>query len=144
MLTLGLLLADGADGAAVTYSLAITVEPTAGTTDVVLVPSFTVELRQDGVAAADTVTITASIASGTGTLGGTVAQSTGGGTSATFSDLKVATGTGAFTLLFTASGGSGAYGTVTSSAFSISAAPPTPAPGGRGRRRRVFLTASVI
>lgn len=72
------------------------------------------DLRTDGVV------VTAALASGTGTLGGTISQATGGDGRASFSDLSIGGATGTHVLRFTASG----YTPVDSDPIEVQAAPP--------------------
>jgi hypothetical protein len=111
---------DAAPG--VPVQLAVTAQPSGAVTDVAFTVQPTVEIR-DGLNArvnGATGAVTASIASGSGTLSGTTTVSAANGI-ATFTDLSIS-GIGAHTLTFTASG----LAPATSSAFTVVAAPGAP------------------
>ena len=95
-------------------ALAITQQPTSVVTGSAFSPVVTVEARTNGtsVDTGSSLSITAAILSGTGTLLGIVTRACVAGV-ATFTGLGINTGTGAFTLRFTAS----AYTQADSSSF---------------------------
>jgi hypothetical protein len=130
------LFAQGSAVSGVTTALVITAEPSAAISGTLLVPAITVELRVDGVLTPALVSITASIGSGSGTLGGTLVKSTLGGSSVTFSDLTI-TGTGDHSVTLSATG----YDSDTTTVFTVTAPgtplPPTTGPAtGNGVKRR--------
>ncbi len=87
--------------------LAITTQPSSSAqSGVALADQPVVQLQDaDGNNQAQRgVDVTASIASGTGTLGGTVTHATGANGVATFTDLAITGAAGAYTLRFTAAG----------------------------------------
>lgn len=106
--------------AGVATQLGIRTPPVAGTAYAVFTTPAVVEVRDAaGNVAASTAAITATIASGGGTLGGTTTVNAVAGV-ATFTSLTVNGTAGARTLAFTA----GPLGSVTTASFSVAAAPP--------------------
>ncbi len=100
--------------------LAMRTQPVAGTAYAPFLTPAAVELRDAfGNVAASTAAVTATLASGGGTLGGATTVNASAGV-ATFTSLTVNGAAGARTLTFTA----GTLGAVTSASFSVSAAPP--------------------
>ncbi len=103
--------------------LALTTQPSGTATNGVAFPQQPVIQLQDGAGnpVTGTVTVNVSIASGSGTLGGTTAVSTGGGSTASFTNLVITGATGPRTLLFSAAG----FTTVTSNTINVGAGAPT-------------------
>ena len=111
---------DAAPG--VPVQLAVTVQPSGAVTDVAFTVQPSVEIR-DGLNArvnGASASVTASIASGSGTLSGTTTVTAANGL-ASFTDLSIS-GIGPHALSFTASG----LASGTSSAFTVVAAPGAP------------------
>ncbi|HEY9461690.1 MAG TPA: Ig-like domain-containing protein [Vicinamibacterales bacterium] len=96
----------GGGGAAVATTLSVTTQPSSSATSgTAFTAQPVIQLRDasNNAVAQAGVTVTASIASGTGTLGGTATASTSTSGAATFSNLSI-TGSGNYTLRFAASG----------------------------------------
>lgn len=101
-------------------NLTITQQPSAAVTSGVAFAQQPIVQALDGNSApVSGLLVTAAIASGGGTLGGTLTATTNGSGLATFTNLSITGTVGDRTLEFTASG----WGTVTSNAITVSAAP---------------------
>ena len=109
-------------GAGAATHLALVTEPAStAQSGVILSPQPVVQLldASNNPAAQAGVPVTAAIASGGGTLGGTVTRSTGSDGRATFTDLSISGSAGTRTLVFF----SGSLAAVTSGPIAVSAAP---------------------
>lgn len=107
--------------------LSITTQPsTTATTDVAFPTQPAIQLRDGNgnIVASSGVTVTASLASGTGAIGGTLTANTNGSGVATFTNLEIV-GDGAHTLNFAASG----YTAVVSGTVTVAASEEPADPG---------------
>jgi hypothetical protein len=108
---------DSSGSASLTGYLSVTTQPSSSATSGVVFPQQPVIQLRDGTGgtfARSGITVTASKASGGGTLGGTLTAVTNASGVATFTNLKL-TGSGAHTLQFTATG----YTSVTSQTITV-------------------------